>query len=247
MKKQNLGIVLEQLPSNIIESELSLAAQKTLGALLLWTENSKAMESGIIAIDNELLCKIGGVGHTTLQNALAELKLYGLVDRKVGTCLGNASEYDINFEALELPIRKRSIGERFARFKDKAQSLETPIGTPLHNISLHNNTLHSITDHNKPYHNSTEHNNSEHNSTEQTKPTHNTTEHSTSNQAIADQNTTEHYKSEQQARVIEDKVIDSLFGGCVLDPKDYEEDNSFLEDLNKRIAYARREREESED
>ena len=247
MKKQNLRIVLEQLPSNIIESELSLAAQKTLGALLLWTENSKAMESGIIAIDNELLCKIGGVGHTTLQNALAELKLYGLVDRKVGTCLGNASEYDINFEALELPIRKRSIGERFARFKDKAQSLETPIGTPLHNISLHNNTLHSITDHNKPYHNSTEHNNSEHNSTEQTKPTHITTEHSTSNQAIADQNTTEHYKSEQQAREIEDKVIDSLFGGCVLAPKDYEEDNSFLEDLNMRIVFARWEREESED
>ena len=246
MGQKNLGIVLEQLPSNILESELSLAAQKTLGALLLWTENSKAMESGIIAIDNELLCKIGGVGHTTLQNALAELKLYGLVDRKVGTCLGNASEYDINFEALEQPIRKRSIGERFARFKVKAQSLETPIGTTLHNISLHNNTLHSITDHNKPYHNSTEHNNSEHNSTEQTKPSQYTTEHNTTNQAIADHNIEEHDTSEQQGREDKDKIIDSFFGGCVLDPKDYEEDDSFLLDLNKRIAYARWDREDNE-
>lgn len=108
--------VLAQLPNNIVESELSLAAQKTLGALLLWTENSKAMESGIIAIDNKTLCRIGGVGHDTLLEALADLKLYGLVDRKIGEGEGAASEYTIHFEELEKPLRKRSIGERFGRF-----------------------------------------------------------------------------------------------------------------------------------
>lgn len=237
MGQKNLGIVLEQLPSNILESELSLAAQKTLGALLLWTENSKALESGIIAISNKQLCKIGGVGHDTLKNALAELKLYGLVEtKKVGTCLGNASEYDINFEALEQPIRKRSIGERFARFKDKAQSPETPIGTTLHNISLH-----TIAYHSKPSHNITEHY-----TTEQTKPSQYTIEHNTTNQAIADHNIEEHDTSEQQGREDKDKIIDSFFGGCVLDPKDYEEDDSFLLDLNKRIAYARWDREDNE-
>ena len=121
--------VLAQLPTNITESELSFAAQKTLGALLLWTENSKAMESGIIAIDNKTLCKIGGVGHDKLQEALADLKLYGLVDRKVGEGLGNASEYTIHFEELEKPLRKRSISERFAQFMNKSKSLETPIRT----------------------------------------------------------------------------------------------------------------------
>ena len=121
--------VLAQLPNNIVESEeLTLAAKKTLGALLLWTENSKAMESGIIAIDNKTLCKIGGVGHDKLQEALADLKLYGLVDRKVGEGLGNASEYTIHFEELEKPLMKRSISERFGRFMNKSKSLETPIG-----------------------------------------------------------------------------------------------------------------------
>ena len=121
--------VLEQLPTQIIESELSLTAKKTLAALLLWTENSKAMETGIIAISNRKLCQIGGVGGTSLTEALSELKLYGLVDRKVGTGLGDASEYTINFEKLEEPPRKRSIGERFGRFMNKSKSLETPIRT----------------------------------------------------------------------------------------------------------------------
>jgi hypothetical protein len=129
MEKRNLGIVLEQLPSNILDSELSLVAQKTLGALLLWTENSKAIESGIIAIDNKLLCKIGGVGHTKLKEALAELKLYGLVDRKLGNGLGNASEYVINFEALEQPLKKRSIRDRFGKFMGSPKSSGTTIGT----------------------------------------------------------------------------------------------------------------------
>lgn len=121
--------VLAQLPTNITESELSLAAQKTLGALLLWTENSKAMESGIISIDDKKLCKIGGIGHDTLLEALADLKLYGLVDRKIGEGLGNASEYTIHFEELEKPLRKRSISERFGKFMNKSKSLETPIRT----------------------------------------------------------------------------------------------------------------------
>ena len=129
MEKKDLGIVLKQLPPNILDSEMSLIAQKTLGALLLWTENSKAMESGIIAINNKLLCKIGGVGHDKLNNALAELKIYGLVDRKVGSGLGNASEYVINFEALEKPLRKRSIRDRFGKFMGNTKSSETPIGT----------------------------------------------------------------------------------------------------------------------
>ena len=128
MKKKDLGIVLKQLPSNILDSEMSLIAQKTLGALLLWTENSKAMESGIIAIDNKLLCKIGGVGHDKLNEALAELKIYGLVDRKIGNGLGNASEYVINFEALEQPLRKRSIRERFGKFMSNPKSSGTTIG-----------------------------------------------------------------------------------------------------------------------
>lgn len=121
--------VLAQLPNNIVESELSLAAKKTLGALLLWTENSKAMESGIIAIDNKTLCRIGGVGHDTLLEALADLKLYGLVDRKIGEGEGAASEYTIHFEELGKPLRKRSISERFGRFMSQSKSLEMPIRT----------------------------------------------------------------------------------------------------------------------
>lgn len=128
MEKKDLGIVLKQLPSNILDSEMSLIAQKTLGALLLWTENSKAMESGIIAINNKLLCKIGGVGHDKLNEALAELKVYGLVDRKIGSRLGNASEYVINFEALEQPLRKRSIRDRFGKFISNLKSSGTTIG-----------------------------------------------------------------------------------------------------------------------
>jgi hypothetical protein len=52
-----------------------------------------------------------------------------------------------------------------------------------------------------------------------------------------------------------DKISKDVEGGnkgswldcCFLDPRDYEEDNSFLKDLNKRVAYAKWDSEEEND
>ena len=263
--------VLEQLPTQIIESdELSLAAKKTLGALLLWTENSKALESGIIAVSNSKLCQIGGVGGTSLIDALAELKLYGLIDRRVGTGLGDASEYTIHFERLEEPLKKRSIGERFARFMNKSKSLEKPISATLHNITLHNIAKHNIAKHNIAEHNIAEHNIAEQAITEQSIAKLASSDLEESRGKGSDNNILYNNKlnnnnllKEKDNNIIkENSIFDnnllkeekgstattsstptdeaaSLLDCCVLDPSDFEEDDSFIQDLNKRLAYLR--------
>ena len=141
MEKEQL---FEMLPDNIIKAtELSDDAKKVLAALLVWAENSKAIETGIIAINDAKLAKIACIRKEKLKDIFVQLRLYDLVNRKVGGFKqGKASEYDINFDKLEQPLKKRSFSERFARFKKEVKSSENPLGTTLHNITLHNSSSH---------------------------------------------------------------------------------------------------------
>lgn len=70
-------------------------------------------------------------------------------------------------------------------------------------------------------------------------------------------NTTEHYNAtstteaaeHNDAAEVEDENLEELFGSCLIDPKDYEdntEETAYLQDLNKRIVYARWDSESSE-
>ena len=142
MEKEKL---FEQLPENIVEAtEMSDNAKKVLGALLYWLFNTKAYETGIIAINNGQLRAISGIKQNYMFDAIAELKSFNLVERKVGTERGCASEYTINCNNIKKPLKKNSFEYKFSKFFDDDESSETPLGTTYHNISLHNNTIHNI-------------------------------------------------------------------------------------------------------
>ncbi|MBP5421172.1 MAG: hypothetical protein J6Y78_01890 [Paludibacteraceae bacterium] len=149
MEKEKL---LEQLPENIANSvELSDDSKRVLGALLYWLLNSKAYETGVLFISNAKLRSIAGMKQNYMLDAISELKEFGLIDRKVGGERGCASEYTIYWDNLKKPLKKKSFEDKFSKFFDKGKSLETPLGTTLHNISLHNNTYHNNSLHNNTY------------------------------------------------------------------------------------------------
>lgn len=132
------------LPETVIESDLSIEAKKTLGALLYWKLNSKALQTKTICISNALLRGIAGIKQDSMFKAFAELKAYGLLERRVGTTIGDASEYKVNFKALQKPIKKLTFEDMFRDELEDGEPSGTPMGTTLHNISLHNITSHNI-------------------------------------------------------------------------------------------------------
>ena len=149
------------LPPNITDSELSLATKKVLAAMLDWYQNSKAKETKVVTISNKVLCAIAGVGGTSLQESLRELNDFNLVSRRIGTKLGDASEYTIHFKNLLKPLKRMTFEEMFS---EELESLENPISTTLHNSTLHNISEHNITLHDIEEQNSEEEKRKENNS-----------------------------------------------------------------------------------
>lgn len=119
----------EVLPPNILESELELATKKVLAALCDWYLNSPAKESGIVIISNKELAAIACIGGTQLQKALRQLQDYNLVDRIIGTGLGNASQYRINFKQMMKPLKRKTFAELFNLELEEPESSEKPIST----------------------------------------------------------------------------------------------------------------------
>lgn len=119
----------EVLPPNILESELDFATKKVLAALCDWYLNSQAKESGIVIINNKELAAIACVGGNPLQKALRQLHEYNLVDRIIGTGLGNASQYRINFKQMMKPLKRKTFAELFNLELEEPESSEKPIST----------------------------------------------------------------------------------------------------------------------
>ena len=128
----------ELLPSNIKDSELSLGTKKVLTALLDWYLTTEARNTGVVIINNSKLCAIAGVSPSTLQEAIRDIQEYGLGRREVGTGLGNASKYYLDFESFTKPLKRKSFEEIFAKELKDAKSSETPISTIVkHSIVEH--------------------------------------------------------------------------------------------------------------
>lgn len=126
------------LPQNILDSELSLASKKVLAAMLDWYQNSEAKQTKIVIISNKKLCSISGVGSDSLQTSLRELNDYGLVTRTIGTKLGDASKYVINFKKLRQPLKRMGFEDLFSQELEASESLETPIRTIVKNSIVKN-------------------------------------------------------------------------------------------------------------
>lgn len=124
--------LLDLLPTNIANAEeLSIQAKKILGALHHWILYSQAQETGRIIIGNKGLATIAGVSKddNRFNEYLGELLKYGLVTRKTGKrrTLGEknqASEYFINWEALEQPLVKIDYNQRFSAFRQKSGCID---------------------------------------------------------------------------------------------------------------------------
>lgn len=143
----------ELLPQSIKDSELNLGTKKVLAALLDWYLNSEARNTGVIAICNKKLCAIAGVSGETLQRAIRDIEEYGLGVRNVGSGIGNASEYHLDFEALAKPLKRKSFEELFLKKSMPSKSLETPISTTVQDSTVQdsieqNISLHSIEENN---------------------------------------------------------------------------------------------------
>jgi hypothetical protein len=122
----------ELLPPNIKDADnkiISLASKKVIAALLDWYLYSKAKETKVIIISNKLLCAIGGVGHSTLQNCIRELQDLDLIETKRGETNGEASHYIIKFQNLQKPLKKKTFEQLFFNELNEPKTLENPIGT----------------------------------------------------------------------------------------------------------------------
>lgn len=132
----------EILPQNIKDSELlSLASKKVLAALLDWYLNSEAKTTKVVIISNKILCSIAGVGGTSLQESLRELNDYNLVTRTIGTKLGDASKYNINFKNLVKPLQKQTFESLFSEELEEVKSQENPISTIVKNSIVENSIV----------------------------------------------------------------------------------------------------------
>ncbi len=130
------------LPQNILDSnELSLASKKVLAAMLDWYQNSEAKQTKIVIISNKVLCSISGVGSNSLQESLREINDYGLVTRTIGTKLGDASKYIINFKKLLQPLKRMGFEEMFSEELETTESQEKPISTIVKNSIVKNSIV----------------------------------------------------------------------------------------------------------
>lgn len=132
----------EILPQNIKDSELlSLASKKVLAALLDWYLNSEAKTTKVVIISNKVLCSIASVGGTSLQESLRELNDFNLVTRTIGTKLGDASKYYINFKNLIKPLQKQTFESLFSEELEEVKSQENPISTIVKNSIVENSIV----------------------------------------------------------------------------------------------------------
>lgn len=244
-EKTKFEEMMDRLPSNIKESKvLRFQSKKVLAALLELYLHSKARETRLVIVGNRQLRRLSGIKSNDLTSALNQLEDYNLIARKVGKKGkdGVASEYIIHFKNLIKPLKEKTFEDLFRVELDDAESSETSMGTTTTittstTITTTTTTpITTATTTTTPISTATTTTASISTATTTTTPTSTTTTTATTTAKEVDSN-----------KDVEEKVFDSFFGGCVLDPKDYEEDNSFLEDLNKRIAYARWGNEEGDD
>ena len=238
-EKTKFEEMMDRLPSNIKESKvLRFQSKKVLAALLELYLHSKARETRLVIVSNRQLRRLSCIKSNDLTSALNQLEDYNLITRKVGKKGkdGVASEYIIHFKNLIKPLEEKTFEDLFRVELGDVESSETSMGTTT-TITTSTTITTTIS---TPTATTTPTTASISTATTTTTPT--STPISTTTTTA-----TTTAKEVDSNKNFEEKVFDSFFGSCVLDPKDYEEDNSFLEDLNKRIAYARWDNEEGED
>lgn len=252
--------MMDRLPSSIMETEvLRDQSKRVLAALLELYLHSKAKETKLVITDNGMLRQLSGIGTNELLPSIYQLEDYELITRKVGKKRekgkkATASEYIIHFKNLIKPLKEKTFDELFADELEDAESSETSmsIATATTIPTTTSTTTSTLT------------------STSTTATTLTSTKTSmsmsTSTKTSTLASTALQYgeKVGQETKKIEggeegkvgietmevEEEVDGkggLFDKCLLDPRDFEEDDSFLEDLNKREAYAKWDSEEEND
>jgi hypothetical protein len=134
----------EVLPQNIKESDvISENAKKVLASLLNYQfTNEKAIEAGFVAIPTKILAQSVTLQKSKALGAIQELVDHQLIVRRVGKSrtIGEtalASEYTIQFENLNKPLKKITFQDLYAQF---LKSSGIPSGTPNPNTNTDSNT-----------------------------------------------------------------------------------------------------------
>lgn len=266
MAKTKFEEMYDRLPPNMKETEvLRLSTKKVLAALLELLLHSKARESRVIYCQNARLRKFSGVSSNDLLPSIQQLIDYGLITRRVGAARkegetkGEASEYTINMKKLKEPLVEKSFDDLFGEFLDDTESYEKPINTAItttttipnsiatasstamasstdniiliNNNNLLDNINNNIIDNNI---NSTISNSNINNNF-------NNKILLNKNNKILYNNILEENPSDKESNNPKTMVADTtaVLDSCLLDPEDFKEDFTFIEELNKRIAYHR--------
>lgn len=261
MAKTKFEEMYDRLPPNIKETEvLRLSTKKVLAALLELLLHSKARESRVIYCQNARLRKFSGVSSNDLLPSIQQLIDHGLITRRVGAARkegetkGEASEYIVNLRKLKEPLAEKSFDDLFGEFLDDTESYEKPINTAITttttipNSTASSTAMASSTDNiilinnNNLLDNNIIDNNI--NSTISNSNINNNFNNKillNKNNKILYNNILEENPSDKESNNPKTMVADTtaVLDSCLLDPEDFKEDFTFIEELNKRIAYHR--------
>ena len=251
--------MMDRLPSNIKETEvLRDQSKRVLAALLELYLHSKAKETKLVITDNGMLRQLSGIGADELLPSIYQLEDYELITRRVGEKRkkgkkATASEYIIHFKNLKKPLEEKTFEDYFADELEETESSETSmsiaIATAIPITTSTTTSTSTLTSTSTTATTLT----STRTSMSRSMSTKTSTETSTALQSVekVGPESTEIEGKEEEKGGLETMEAEEEEGEkvgwldkCFLDPRDFEEDDSFLEDLNKRVAYARWDSEE---
>lgn len=218
-EKTQFEEMMDRLPPNIRDTEvLRYQSKKVLAALLELYLHSKAKETKLVIVGNKLLRKISGVKSNELMPSLYQLEDYDLITRKVGKKREEGEESKASEYVIYFKNLKKPLKKK--TFDELfADELEDAESSE---TSMGTPTTTTIT-------------------------TATTTSTLTSTKTSTSTATATSRCPDKMNKDVEGGNKGSWLDCCFLDPKNYEEDNSFLKELNKRVAYARWDSEEEND
>ena len=218
MEKNKIDELMDRLPSTIKANDILWPeSKKVLAALLELYLHSEAKKTKVVICGNKLLRKLASIGKDKLLDATNQLQDYGLVTRLPGKKRvkgekSKASQYNIHFDRLVKPLVKELTFEDL--FSDELKTLETS-NSPATITAIPTKTKTSIK--------------------------------TTTTTITATGTTTSIGETDVESKAAENDYsgtglgggVDNFFDKVFIDATDYKEDNSFLEDLEKRVCYAK--------
>ena len=245
--------LLEVLPTPVRKGkELTKKQKMVLGQLIMYNSLDQSKNNGYFYRSNKDFCNDLGIETHTLLSALHKLEDMGFIERNKGSRGLGASEYVLHTERLNEGCKNveanytHSYTVLIERMSDRIRVLEEKVQFLMDRITPNAEEKYtSDTDTEKELELELEYKNLNNKELIDNNINYNNKNNNINNN-IFKENTNrekEHLQSKTEEVETEGRAwADSLF----LDPNDFEEDDTYVEELNKKLAYDRWDSEEQE-